>query len=114
MKQTLKFNLLEQAMVIESLEACQVDIKEAESRRVDQIIAIVDGGCDQYDSEEMIYMVRALEAFSKVLTLCKEELEAVKFSKLAERVDRARKRHQDAHHPLKRYKKAKCAATQTA
>ncbi|MDV2683775.1 hypothetical protein RYX56_05560 [Alkalihalophilus lindianensis] len=102
MKQTVKFNLEQQSQVIEALESYQMELKEAEVKRVDLIIAHLVGGSDQYDSEEMIYIVRALNAFSKVLEGCREPLAATKYEILASRVDRKREQFQLANHPLKK------------
>ncbi|WP_100373106.1 hypothetical protein [Bacillus sp. FJAT-45037] len=102
MKQTVKFNLEQQSQVIEALDSYQMGLKEAEVKRVDLIIAHVVGGSDQYDSEEMIYIVRALKAFSEVLEGCREPLAAAKYEILAKRVDRKREQFQFANHPLKR------------
>ncbi|MCM3487860.1 hypothetical protein M3689_00915 [Alkalihalophilus marmarensis] len=99
MKQTLRFNLMQQAMVIEAMEAYQGRYKGGQKDRFSQVLERVENNATTFDSEEMIYITQALRAYGRLQKLLRHT-NWFSFEKLANNVEKLRKNFQHKNNPL--------------
>lgn len=102
MKKILKFNLGQQSLIIEAMESYRRRLKGVNQKRVDLILEKVKAKETAYDSEEMIYIVQALRAFSKLLNLLHKSIEYAQYRSLADYIEKKRIEFQAKHNPLNR------------
>ena len=102
MKQKIKFNLTQQSKIIEAMESYRRRLKGVNQNRFDLILEKVKAKQTAYDSEEMIYIVQALRAFSKLLNLLHRSIECAQYRSLADYIEKKRIEFQAKHNPLNR------------